>query len=104
VAIEAEDDDDARAIMASSMIDLIITTCDDATSRSLLAELHEIDPAVPSVVTVSVRESWATIPDNALLLVEPLSLDSLERMIEVISRQEPKPTPVAPATWDAVAR
>ena len=85
LAIEADDDNDARAIVASTTIDLIIINCDEPGSQSLLAELHGINPATPAVVMSINHERWPTLPDNALLLVQSLGLDLLEKLIDARS-------------------
>jgi DNA-binding NtrC family response regulator len=81
VAIEAESEADARASLASAAIDLIIATCDDEPTRSLLAELHDRAPTIPAIVVSSGRERWAALPDDARFVTQPLSLDGIERLI-----------------------
>ena len=64
---------------------------DDDVSRSLLAELHARNPALPTLMLSTFAELTTKIPKNAVRLVAPLTLDTLERAIEVMSREMRSP-------------
>jgi CheY-like chemotaxis protein len=77
-AIEAECEGDARELVMSSRIDLIIAHCETERDRSLLVELHGVAPAVRTVVVSHVP--WDSLPANALL-TESFGFDALERLM-----------------------
>lgn len=85
-AIEATAADEPWLIAALSEIDMIIAAYDDDVSCSLLTQLHARDPGIPILMLSTYAKRSAIVPENAILLAEPLTLKILERAIEMMSR------------------
>lgn len=84
--LEAMGAEDARAMATSSTVDMIIASCDDDASRSLLEELHKKDLGLPTVMLSTSAECAVRVPERAMLLIKPFTLEALEQAIVLMPR------------------
>lgn len=90
-AIDGDGADAVRRSVASRALDLVIARCHSVRDRALLAEIHAADPTLPLVI-LHFPEDVAISFEDVMVLTEPLSLPTVERLIGLVARRAPAPS------------